>query len=380
MKNLKIITVENKVQFDNFFNLPKQIYAQAPLWVPPLIKDEKKLLTPDKHPYWENAKRQLFLAMRGEQVVGRIAAIIDDNYNAYAKELCGAWGFFECHDDKEAAHALFLATAKWHKQHGMEFMRGPLNPSSNYTCGMLVHGFDLAPSIMMPWNYDYYPQFAESWFMRKEQDLFAYTFQKDNINIPAWISEQIAIIKERSEFSQRTSTKATLAEDIHTMLDIYQDSWAKNWGFTPMPIAEAKQHVHTLKSVLDPEFFVLFYYQGKPAGGMLALPDMNPLLKKLDGKIGISAPWHLWRLQKELRSHYRLLLFGIREEYRLMGLPLLLLDFMLNKLQANPDLTSVEGSWSLEDNVVINDLIEDFGGVLYKRYRIYRRELENICY
>ncbi len=378
MSDLKIIQVKDKAQMNMFMALPKQVYAKAPLWVPPIEKDERTLLTPDKHPYWEQASGQLFLAIRHGRAVGRIAAIIDHNYNNFAQELCGAWGFFECFDDMEAAHALFLAAGTWHKERGMQFMRGPLNPSTNYTCGMLVNGFELAPSIMMPWNYTYYPKFAEHWQMRKEQDLFAYGFESDKVNLPDWLYEQVQATKQRGEFTKRVSSKATLAEDIHIMLDIYQESWADNWAFTPMPLAEAKQHVHTLKSVLDPDFFVLFYHQGRPAGGMLALPDMNPLLKKLNGKIGLSAPWHLWRSQKDLQAHYRLLLLGIRKEYRLMGLPLLVLDFMLDKLKTNPNILSIEGSWSLEDNFVINDLIEDFGGVLTKRYRIYRRELDYI--
>ncbi len=378
MVDLQIIPVRGKAHMDMFMALPHAIYAQTPLWVPPIAKDEQALLTQDMHPYWEQATGQLFLALRAGRAVGRIAAIIDHNYNNFAHERCGAWGFFECHDDMEAAHALFEVVAKWHKEHGMDFMRGPLNPSTNYTCGMLVHGFELAPSIMMPWNFAYYPKFAEQWYMRKEQDLFAYTFESNKVNIPSWLYEQVEATKQRNEFTQRISSKATLAEDIHTMLEIYQESWSDNWAFTPMPIAEAKQHVHTLKSVLDPNFFVLFYHQGVPAGGMLALPDMNPLLKRLNGKIGLSAPWHLWKSQKDLRAHYRLLLFGIKKEYRLMGLPLLVLDFMLNKLKTNPEIQSVEGSWSLEENVAINDLIEDFGGILTKRYRIYRQELDSI--
>ncbi len=379
MSDLQIVEVRTKAHMDAFMALPKEVYANAPLWVPALEKEEKALLNPKTHPYWANATGQLFLALRGDKAVGRICAMSDDNYNSYAKEQCGAWGFFECFDDEEAAHGLFNAVAAWHKKQGLKFMRGPLSPSTNYMCGMLVDGFELAPTIMMPWNHSYYPRLLESWFMQKDQDLFAYNFSKENLNVAPWILEQISVLKERNEFTRRTSSKATLTEDIHTMLDIYQDAWAKNWGFTPMPLAEAKQHVHALKSILDPNFFVLFYHKDKPAGGMLALPDMNPLLKRLDGKLGLSTPWHFWCTRNELRSHYRLLLFGIREEYQLTGLPLLVLDFMLEAIKSNPHLSTVEGSWSLEDNVAINDLIEDFGGVLTKRYRIYRRELEGLC-
>ena len=372
----RIVPVDSKEQLTTFVDLPWKIYRDHPLWVPPLKSQERDLLTPGKHPYWEQAEGRLFLALRDDVPVGRIAAVEDRNYNAYAQERCGAWGFFECEDDAAAAHGLFEAAAAWFRERKLEYMRGPLNPSTNYTCGMLVDSFELPPCIMMPWNPSYYPALVESWHMRKEQDLFAYLFRRETMNIPDWLAGQLEAIKERKEFSWRTSSKATLTADIHAMLEIYQQSWAENWGFTPMPLAEAEKHVEELRQVLDPQFFVLFYCNGEPAGGMLALPDMNPLLKRLDGSIGLTAPWHLWRSRSEVRSGYRLLLFGIREQYRLMGLPLLLLNFMFEQARQRPDLQWVEGSWSLEDNAMINDLIEDFSGQLYKRYRIYRRELE----
>ncbi len=375
METLRIIPVNSAEEQDLFFALPWAIYPPESPWVPPLQKDERHLLSPEKHPFWQEATGQLFLAMRGSQAVGRIVAILDTKYNSTAQEKCGAWGFFECQDDSEAAHALFAAVAEWHQERGMHFMRGPLNPSTNYTCGMLVGGFERNPSLMMPWNFAYYPKLAESFGLRKEQDLYAYELRQDYLDRPQWLQEQICALKKKNEFTWRQSSKATLEEDIHCMLDIFQESWAQNWGFTPMSLAEAKNHVKELKSVLNLEFFVLFYHNGQPAGGMLALPDLNPLLKRLNGRIGLSAPWHWWRTREHLRSTYRLLLFGIKEKYRLMGLPLLLLDYMLELGKKHPYFTSVEGSWSLEDNTAVNDMMEDFGGIMTKRYRIYRKEL-----
>ncbi|MEG2172224.1 MAG: hypothetical protein RRY29_03050 [Desulfovibrionaceae bacterium] len=377
MAGISIIAVSTAAQMTSFIELPWAIYRDFPLWVPPLKQQERTLLTPGKHPYWENAERELLLALRGGKVIGRIAAIVDHNHNATAQECCGAWGFFECYNDPEAAHALFDATRAWLQERGCTFLRGPLNPSTNYTCAMLVDGFDLPPAIMMPWNPPYYPELAESWHMRKEQDLFAYSFNKNAMKVAPEVRDQIDFFKNKNEFTYRVSSKSTLTDDIRTMLDIYQQSWADNWGFTPMPLAEAENHIKDLKSVLDTDFFVLFFHKGQPAGGMLALPDMNPLLKRCNGSLGLTTPWHYWRVRKQLRQSYRLVLFGIKAEYRLMGLPLLLLDFMFDQAQNRPEFSWVEGSWSLEDNVAINDLIEDFGGVLTKRYRIYRREMDS---
>ncbi len=379
MEDVRVITVSCAKEEEIFFALPWEIYAHEPLWVGPLKREERTLLTPGKHPFWEKGKRELFLAMRGSKAIGRIAAIIDYAYNDNAKEKCGAWGFFECYEDEQAAHALFDAVASWHRQHGMHFMRGPLSPSVNYTCAMLVGGFELSPAIMMPWNFAYYPKFAESWNMYKEQDLFAYTFYKNAFNVSQHLKDQIQIIKDRNEFTWRKARKKHMLEDIRTMLDIFKVSWRNNWGYSPMSVAEADMYTHSLKKILNPDFFVLFYHKDEAIAGMVALPDLNPLLKRLQGSIGPLVPWHWWKTRKHLRSTYRLVLFGIKDEYQRMGVPLLLLNYLLELGNEHPYFSTVEGSWSLEDNNEINDMIEDFGGTMTKRYRIYRKELEYQC-
>ena len=375
--SLTVIPARSKQEFDQFMDLPWSLYERGSLWTPGLKSQDRELLTPGEHPFWESARRELFLVLRDGRAIGRIAAIVDEKYNAYANEKCGAFGFFECANDPEAAHAMLDAAYGWLAAQGMRFMRGPLNPSANYTCGLLVHGFDLAPTIMMPWNPPYYAELLETWHLRKEQDLFAYQIERSRLTPPEWLSEEVTRLKAEARFTCRTSSKATLAEDIRAMLELYKVSWAKNWGFSPLSDGEAEQHVKELKSVLDPEFFVLFFHNNEPAAGMVALPDMAPLLRRLNGKLGISALWHWWQSRAEIRGGYRIILFGIREEFRLMGLPLLLLDFMLEKARQHPHFQWVEGSWVLEDNAPVNDLLEDFSGQLTKRYRLYRREIQS---
>lgn len=375
--SLTVIPARSRQEFAQFMDLPWSLYERGSLWTPGLKSQDSELLTPGEHPFWESARRELFLVLRDGRAIGRIAAIVDEKYNAYADEKCGAFGFFECANDPEAAHALLDAARDWLAAQGMSFMRGPLNPSANYTCGLLVHGFDLAPTIMMPWNPPYYAELLETWHLRKEQDLFAYQIERSRLTPPEWLSEEVARLKAEARFTCRTSSKATLADDIRAMLELYKVSWARNWGFSPLSDGEAEQHVKELKNVLDPEFFVLFFHNDEPAAGMVALPDMAPLLRRLNGKLGISALWHWWQSRAEIRGGYRIILFGIREEFRLMGLPLLLLDFMLEKARRHPHFQWVEGSWVLEDNAPVNDLLEDFSGQLTKRYRIYRREIQS---
>ncbi|MDR2573219.1 MAG: hypothetical protein LBC94_02545 [Desulfovibrio sp.] len=374
---LAVIPVRNERETKIFFDLPFAVHANHSLWTPPLVDRERALLTPGNHPFWESAERELFLALRDGRPVGRIAAIVDRKYNDYAGEECGAFGFFECFDDAEAAHALLTAVRVWLAAAGMAFMRGPLNPSTNYTCGVLVEGFDIPPTIMMPWNPEYYPVLLETWTLRKEQDLFAWLIRRATITTPDWLSAEVDRLKAAGGFTCRASSKATLEADIRLMLDIYRLAWADNWGFSPLSGGEAEELVRELKPVLNPDFFVLFFRNGSAAAGMVALPDMNPLLKRFNGRIGMSAPWHWWRTRGLIRSGYRIMLFGIRPEFRLLGLPLLLLDYMFEKARENPHFQWVEGSWLLEDNAAVNDLLEDFSGVISKRYRIYRREIRS---
>lgn len=375
MAELSIIPVNTAEDLDRFVELPWSIYTPDSLWVPNLKKQDRELLSPGEHPFWKTARRELFLALRDGRPVGRIAAIVDEKYNAYAGERCGAFGFFECQDDREAAHALLQAAYDWLRRQGMAFMHGPLNPSTNYTCAMLVDGFDEAPALMMPWNPPYYPALLESWHMRKEQDLFAYLIERDKLRVEDWLKDEIRHLKEQERFTCRVSSKATLTEDIRIMLDLYRISWAGNWGFAPLSDGEADVLVKELKGLLNPDFFVLFFHDGEPAAGMVALPDFNPLLKRLNGKLGLSALWHYWQARGEMRGKYRMILFGIREEFRLLGLPLLLLDYMLEQARRHPEFCQVEGSWVLEDNMAVNDLIEDFSGRITKRYRLYRKEI-----
>lgn len=358
-----------------FVGLPYSLYKDHPLWIPPLKKQELELISQDRHPFWQTATRELFIACRDGKPLGRIAAIIDAKYNAYAGEACGSFGFFECENDPEAVFSLLNAASAWLTEAGMTFMRGPFNPSMNYTCGTLVSGFELAPALMMPWNPPWYPGLLETWGLRKEQDLFAYVIDSVDLGLSESVKAEAERLKQASRFKYRSPSRSTMTSDIHAMLDIYQKAWARNWGFSPLSEAEAKALVQELKSILDPEFFVLFFDGEKPVAGMVALPDMNPLLARLKGNLGLSAPWHYWRSRKQIAAGMRIMLFGILPEYRLQGLPLLLLDYMLEHAGRKPGLEWVEGSWILEDNFAMNDLMEDFSGKLAKRYRIYRREI-----
>ncbi|MBQ7608715.1 MAG: hypothetical protein IJU76_12220 [Desulfovibrionaceae bacterium] len=373
--HIRVLPVVSGTDLTHFIDLPWSLYSQTSHWVPSIRSEDRKLLQPGLHPFWEHAERKLFLVRRGERWIGRIAAIIDHAYNAYAGTRCGYFGFFECAEDREAAHALLHAAADWLTSRGIEYIRGPFNPSSNYTCGMLVDGFQEKPSLMMPWNPPYYPLLLESWRAYKEQDLFCYRIRKDTCAPKPAVLAAVRASLDQGLFTCRTASKATLADDIRTMLSLYRSSWANNLFFTPLSAVEENTLVHELLPIVDTDFFVLFFHGEDAAGGMVALPNLTPLLKKMNGSVGPALPWQYLTSRKAFQRNYRIMLFGILERYRLFGLPALLFNYMIEAAKARPDLEWVEGSWVLEDNAPICSLIEDFSGEITMRYRIYRKEL-----
>ncbi|MCR4666993.1 MAG: hypothetical protein K5657_06840 [Desulfovibrio sp.] len=369
-----ITSVCSGLDLERFVSFPWEIYRFNPIWVPSLRADDRALLSVTVHPFWQSARRRLFLASSHGTVLGRIAAIIDDKYNSYAGERCGAFGFFECVDDGAVANALFHAAATWLRSEGMEYMRGPVNPSTNYTCGLLVDGFEERPALMMPWNPPYYTRLFAGFRLHKDQDLFAYRLSSRTLSERP-PSYSLKDLLGGTPFTYRTADRARLDEDIACMLGLYRESWARNWYFSPLSNAEEAYLVRELRSIVDTRFFVLFFHGEEAAGGMVALPDFTPLLRKSNGRLSWRTPWHYWQTRQEAKKAYRIILFGIREKFRLLGLPHLLFSYMLGEARKNPSLEWIEGSWVLEENHSICDLIEDFSGEIAMRYRIFRREL-----
>lgn len=373
MSGVEILPVRSGKDMDRFLDLPQRVYAGYPLWVPPLRSDERDLLTPGAHPFWEHAERELFLAQREGRVVGRIAAIEDHNANGYQNVAMCVWGFFECENDPEAAGALMNVAAEWGRQRGLAFLRGPMNPSTNYVIGMLLEGFDHPPAIMMPWTPPYYLDLMQACGMRKEKDLLAYFFNRD-AQLPEWALSLARRITERGEIVLRTGDMSRLFEEVRLMIKIYNECWKNNWGFVPMTEAEADRMAKELKSITKGEMAVFLYHQGKPVACGFMLPDFNPVLRRFKGKLGLMSLVKMLLYRKEIKG-CRSLLFGVLEEYKRLGLPLVVLEYFMRAKDDYPELQWAEMSWNLEDNKEINDLLEDFGGKLYKRYRLWRREI-----
>lgn len=375
MAAVELVRVASRDDLERFIHLPWTLYPRDSLWVPPLKSELRRMLTPGRHPFWESAERELFLAVRGGKPVGRIAAIVDHNYNNYHHEKMGIWGFFECAQDSAAAEALFSAAAKWTSGKGMTFLRGPLNPSTNYEVGMLLEGFHLAPMIMMPWNPPYYLDLvAENGFV-KEKDLHAMLLTH-NALASTRIEKLADRIRRNNNITLRKGVRNEFDRELAIIKEIYLESWSNNWGFAPMSEGEFDEMGKQLGRLVEPDFVLFVYYDDDPAGMVVILPDMNPLLKKLNGKIGLTGIFKYLYYRRKLTG-LRGILFGIKQKYQRLGLPAIYFDHLNRFLRDQHQYTEFELGWTLEDNENINQFEVAVGANLYKKYRIFRQELSS---
>ncbi|MBI4859596.1 MAG: acyl-CoA N-acyltransferase [Candidatus Riflebacteria bacterium] len=374
MGAVEVAPVRGRADLTAFVELPWALYKGDPSWVPPIRSDVSTLLTPGEHPFWAHGQRELFLARRDGEVVGRIAAIVDGSYNAFHAEKMGSFGFFESRNDPEVAMALFAAAEAWLGDRGMEFVRGPLNPSTNYEVGLLVQGFRSPPTLMMTYNPPYYAELVFLCGFRKEKDLLAFLY-RPGASLPAWALEVSGRLREKGEVTIRTANRRDLDADLKLMNRIYTECWSRNWGFVPMTEEEIVASSGTLKHIVDPDLAFFLCYRDEPVGVCLILPDVNPLLKRFDGTLGILAYIKLHLYWSSDVTGARGLLFGVREEYRQMGLPLVAFAYLHEVFSRKPQYRYVEVGWNLEDNDSINALYREGGLEPHKRYRIYRKEL-----
>lgn len=344
--------------------------------MPPLLRLQGELFSPKHNPFFQHADVCLFLARRGGEVVGRISAQIDHEHNRYHNERTGFFGFFECINDGAVAAALLTAAEEWLRARDMDRVRGPLNFSINGELGLLVEGFDSPPQILMPYTQPCYLDLLERCGYAKIQDLLAWRWQSQPV--PEGPARMVRELRARPEVTVRIANMKRFDEEVRTILDLYNEAWSENWGFVPATKAEARQMSSDLKFLADPHIVPFVEIDGRPAGVALAVPNLNEAIHDLDGKL---LPFGfiklLWRLKVRRPKTGRLLLLGIRKEYRTRryaGLAYLLCDELYHQARRR-GYEWAEFSWTLEDNHLINSLITKIGCTHYKTYRIYEKGL-----
>jgi len=367
----EIRAVTNKTDLDKFIRLPWKIYKDNPHWVPPLIRDIKFKLNREKHPFFEFARMELFIAQNGNEIVGRIAAVVNERHNEFHNEKLGFFGMFESIDDVETARLLFTTAEEWCRKEGMERILGPVNLSTNDECGFLLEGFDLDPAVMMPYTLEYYLKLTEECSYIKAKDLYAY--YKGEVGVVDRIAKLVERVKSKEDVVVRPLDMKNFERDVEIIKDVYNAAWELNWGFVPMTPAEMDLMAKELKPIAEPELVLFAEVKGEPVGLAITLPDLNFVLKKLNGKLGPVQLLKFFYYKRKIKG-LRSIIFGLKKEYRRTGINVVLY-YETEVRGAKLGYDSCEMSWNLEDNDMINRFDEAVGGKLYKKYRLYEKSL-----
>lgn len=373
---LEIIPVQSKRDYKAFIELPYSLYRNDPHWIPPLRMERAEVVNPRKNPYYEHAQVRLFLAKRKGKTVGRISAQIDEEYEKFHQRRLGQFGFFECEDNSETSHALFQAAEKFLMENGASEFQGPYSFSINEECGLLVEGFDAPLMTMMPYNPPYYARLIEQEGYRKAKDLYAWKYWIGDVpKDPAEVAEQIRLYPG---LSLRSVNMKDLKNELLKIIDILNSAWSENWGFVPFTENEVNKMAKDFKMFVDPEGILIVELEGQPIAMCVGVPNLYDMIHDLKGRLFPFGLFKLlWRIKKRKYESGRLLLLGVKKEYRNTALGALsfLLYVEIQKRSLALGMKWSELSWTLEDNKGVNAGIEFMGGKRYKTYRIYEKKV-----
>lgn len=374
MSNVRVIPVATRNERRAFLELPWRLYADDPLWIPPLRQNQREMVGLARHPFYETATARQFLAVRDGEPCGRVVAIVNEAHNRQYNDRLGFFGFFESVDDDAVAGRLLEAATDWLAEQGMTAVRGPVNPSLNYECGLLVDGFDSSPFFMMTYNRPYYARLVEQFGFRKSHDLYAYYGHVDMV--PDLSKKHAAMhraVIERFNIDVRPMNRRHFHREVETFLTLYNQSLVGSWGFVPLSTSEVRHLAGGLQRLIVPELTRIAEVDGRPIGALFGLLDYNPRIKAIDGRL---FPLGFLKLLGNRRAikRMRFITANVLPEYQQWGVGLMLMrEFLKPVLEGG--IEEVEFSWVLESNTLSWRSLEKGSARRYKTYRLYNRDL-----
>ena len=371
---MKIYPVENRKELREFIRFPYHFYRDDPLWVPPLRSEQVSQFNPKKNPMLNHCDKQLFLLKDGQEVVGRCSAFIDKLAVEHWGQPIGLFGSFEVINDQGAAHQLLNAARAWLAENGMKAMRGPWSFASQ-EWGLEIEGGDRQPVIMAPHNPAWYPRFFEDFGLVKGMDMVAYLADmKAGYHLPERYLTLTDRIQKRYGVTVRPVDMNQLEKDVMTIVDVSNRSICDNWGYYPVTPEEARALARDLKQIVNPAALLIAEDRhGEPIGFGLSLPDINPLLKNLDGRL-FPYGWLKLLFGVKRISQYRMWALGVVPEYHGKAIDTLLYKATYESLKDIQ--VTMEINYVLENNDRMNNALLKMGVEPIRRYRVYEMEIQ----
>ena len=361
----------------DFLNVVDVVYEGDPNFVRPLDMDMKERLHPKKNPFFTHGEGVVFTAYKAGRCVGRVTAQIDRLHLEKYSDDTGFWGYFDPVDDPEVAKELLTRAERWLKSKGMKRARGPMSLSINEEIGCLVDGFDTPPFVLMPHHRPYQAALIEQAGSAKEKDVYAWSYPVREMN--ARVKKAHEELRAMPEVKSRPFSIENLDRDVDIAVEIFNDAWSENWGSVPMTQAEARKLAKDFKMILVPEITRIVEIDGEPAAILVALPNLNEIVKDLHGKL---FPVGLFKLLYRLKvvgpKTGRLVLYGVRKKFRNQRKYAALSLYLyaeINDSSRQLGYTAGELGWTLEDNAAVNTAIKVMGAKKYKTYRVFGKAI-----
>ncbi|AKC83733.1 hypothetical protein IMCC26134_14840 [Verrucomicrobia bacterium IMCC26134] len=369
-----VTAVRGRREKEIFLKLPWRFYRGNPVWVPPMLFDVRAMTDPKRGDFFKHSDGEFFLARRGGEVVGRIAALHNRKHLEAHPDGAGFFGFFECEDSLETSGALLIAAEEWLRGRGLKVARGPANFSIQDEAGVLLDGFEYAPMAGMAYTPPYYRALLEGAGYGKAKDLHVCRIDWGCWNLEQF--ERICMIADRLApgVKIREVNMNDLPAEAGRMADVFAEAWKDNWGAQPISQPEFLKYASQYKLFIDPRLILFAEKDGETLGMIVAIPNMNEIIQRIDGRLLPFGWWRLLRERKRVKG-IRLFLLGVKQKARLMGLPALFMR-RYHELLMKSDYESLEFSWILEDNKETLTLINRVGGQRVQTLRLYEKPLE----
>lgn len=374
LNRFQINEVIDKASLKIFIQLPASLYKNEQHWVPPLYVDEYKFHDPKQNMAFEQATVARWIVYEGGKAVGRIMGIIPHQHNALKGELTARFYQFDCVNEQKVADLLLQTVSEWAKAMGMNRLIGPFGFSDKDPQGVQIEGFEYLPVIATPTNPAYLPGLIMHAGFKPYIDCVSYRIPIPH-QLPPIYERIINRVKQQHAFKLlEFSKKSSLKKYIIPVFELVNETYADLFGFIPMKAAEMEAMAKQYMPILNPSFVKLIVNeQDELIAFVIAMPDMSKGLQKAKGQLWPLGFIHLlWAMRNT--NQLNLLLGAVRASERGKGLDVLM-GIALMKTASAKGFTVMDSHLVLENNRPMRAEYEKIGGELYKRYRVFAKQL-----
>ena len=371
---MRIIRVTDSRTKNDFLRVAKIIYKDDKTWVCPLDNDIEAIFDPSKNPYYSHGETERWLLVDiNNNLKGRIAAFIDTNLSKSYEQPTGGIGFFECINDKGSAHLLFDSAREWLKSRGQEAMDGPINfGETDKYWGLLVAGFT-HPSFDVPYNHPYYQDLFESYGFKTYYKMEGFHLDITKplperfLKIAKWVSDKPGY--EFRHFTWKEQEKYTM-----DFAKVFNEAWVSfKVHFEPLEPEYIRGVLRKAKAIVDEEFIWIAYFEGKPIAIYLMFPDLNQILKHLNGKLDpVSIIKFFYLKKRKTITRAKGLLMGVIPKYQGLGIESAFIMNLKKVFEKKTHYKEIEFSWVADFNPKMRKIFISVGSVPVKNYITYR--------